>query len=201
MSDQNLAEGKTAKGKKMFLLLALVFVLPFTIAFTLHVLDIRPGGKSFGHLITPIVALKIPALDDTKGVSFTEEQWSKTWNIVMIEGASCNEACEKNVDKLNRVQRSLHKEKGRVQRILILKNEFEFERINQLQEKFPKLIVLTAKETSQQQFVERFDQAAGQGSIYLVDPLNNLMMYYPQDVEPKALRHDIMRLLKNSWGG
>lgn len=201
MSDHNPAEVKAAKGKKMFLLLVLVFVLPFTIAFTLHLLDIRPSGKSFGTLVTPIVELEIPALDDTKGGSFSGEQWSKIWNIVMIEETGCNEACEKTVDKLNRVQRSLHKEKGRVQRILILKDEFDVEQINQLQEKFPQLIVLTAQEAAQQQYVETFVQVAAQDSIYLVDPLNNLMMHYSRDVGPKEMRHDIMRLLKNSWGG
>jgi hypothetical protein len=201
MSNHNSAEVKAVKGRKMFLLLALVFVLPFTIAYTLHALDVRPGGQSFGNLITPVVELEIPALDDTKGDSFSGEQWNKIWSIVMVVEAGCNTACEQSIDKLNRVQRSLHKEKDRVQRILILKNEFDVEQINQLQEKFPQLIVLTVKEAVQQQYVQTFEQTAAQGSIYLVDPLNNLMMYYPQDVGPKELRHDIMRLLKNSWGG
>ncbi|MDE0925566.1 MAG: hypothetical protein OR997_00515 [Methylophilaceae bacterium] len=201
MSNQNLADVKALKGKKMFLLLVLVFVLPFTIALTLHLLDIRPSGKSFGNLITPVVALEIPALDDAKGVRFPGEQWSKIWSIVMVAEAGCNEACEQNVDKLNRVQRSLNKEKDRVQRILVLKKGFDVKQINQLQEKFPQLIVLIAKDAEQQQYVQTFEQVAVQDSIYLVDPLNNLMMHYPKDVEPKELRHDIMRLLKNSWGG
>ena len=201
MSNQNLADVKALKGKKMFLLLVLVFVLPFTIALPLHLLDIRPSGKRFGNLITPVVALEIPALDDTKGVGFPGGQWSKIWSIVMVAEAGCNEACEQNVDKLNRVQRSLNKEKDRVQRILILKKGFDVKQINQLQEKFPQLIVSIAKDAEQQQYVQTFEQVAVQDSIYLVDPLNNLMMYYPKDVEPKELRHDIMRLLKNSWGG
>lgn len=119
----------------------------------------------------------------------------------MVAEAGCNEACEQNVDKLNRVQRSLNKEKDRVQRILVLKKGFDVKQINQLQEKFPQLIVLIAKDAEQQQYVQTFEQVAVQDSIYLVDPLNNLMMHYPKDVEPKELRHDIMRLLKNSWGG
>ncbi|MFT7228331.1 MAG: cytochrome oxidase Cu insertion factor (SCO1/SenC/PrrC family) [Methylophilaceae bacterium] len=200
MSNQNLADVKASKGKKMFLLLVLVFVLPFTIALTLHLLDIRPSGKSFGHLITPVVALEIPTFNDAKDVRFSGEQWSKIWNIVMVAEAGCNKACEQNVDKLNRVQRSLNKEKHRVQRILILKNTFDAEKISQLQEKFPQLIVLTVEEASQEQFIATFEQVAPQGSIYLVDPLNNLMMHYP-DVESKELRSDVMRLLKNSWGG
>lgn len=201
MSDQNLNAAEAAKGKKMFLMLALVFVLPFTIAFTLHVLDIRPSGKSFGNLIEPVVALETPVLTDTKGNAFEAEQWNKIWNIVMVDDASCPEACEQNVDKLNRVHRTFFKDADRIQRILILKNDFDAARIQQLQEKFPKLIVLSAKAPEQQAFVAAFDQAAPAGSIYLVDPHSNLMMHYPQSVEPKGLQKDIKRLLKTSWGG
>jgi len=201
MSDQGLDDKKAAKGRKMFLLLALVFVLPFTIAFTLHVLDIRPSGKSFGNLIAPVVALDTPEFSDVKGQSFAPEQWRKIWSIVMVDAASCPEACEQNVDKLNRVHRTLYKDTDRIQRILILKNDVDKVRIAKLQAKFPKLVVLQAKDSAQEQFVAKFDQAAPAGSIYLVDPQQNLMMQYPQAVEPKAVRADLKRLLKTSWGG
>lgn len=201
MGGHSLAERKAATGRKMFLLLAFVFILPFTIAYTLHLLDIRPGGKSFGNLISPLIELNIPTFEDVNGNTFSAERWGKIWNIVMVDAASCNTACEQNVDKLNRVHRSLTKGKERVQRILIIKNDFDVARIQQLQQKYPNLIVLSVKSAEQQQFVKQFDQVASDGSIYLVDPLNNLMMHYPQTTEPKALRADIVRLLKNSWGG
>jgi len=202
MSDHNLADVQAAKkGKKIFLLLALVFVLPFTIAFLLHVLDIRPSGKSFGNLITPVVELETPTFEDAKGNSFTPKQWSEIWNIVMLVESGCDEACEANVDKLNRVQRSMHKDQGRLQRLLILTKDHDVEAIEKLQTKFPNLIVLLAKTDEQKQFAAKFEQAAPVGSVYLVDPLNNLMMSYPQAVPPKELRADLKRLFKNSWGG
>jgi len=201
MSNQQAANPKAAKGKKTFLFLALVFVLPFTLAFTLHLLDIRPGGKSFGSLIAPVVTLDIPTFNTTKGGTFDADQWQKIWTLVMVDGASCPEACEQNVDKLNRVHRTLYKDIDRVQRVLLLKNDIDAARIEQLQIKFPELIVLPVKEAAQQQFVAHFDQAAPAGSIYLVDPHGNLMMHYPQAAEPKGMRKDMKRLLKTSWGG
>lgn len=202
MSQVNLDEQtKGGKGKKILLLLAVVFLLPFTIASTLHLLNVRPGGKSFGELVSPIVELEIPAFIDINGKPFSETQWAKIWSIVMIDSASCSQACEENVDKLNRVHRSLYKEEDRVQRILILKNNYDAARIQELQTKFPALIVLPANDLAQKEFVTKFDQVAPEGSIYLVDPMHNLMMFYPQEVEPKGLRKDVMKLLKNSWGG
>jgi cytochrome oxidase Cu insertion factor (SCO1/SenC/PrrC family) len=202
MSQVNLDEDtKSSKGKKVLLLLAVVFLLPFTIASTLHLLNVRPGGKSFGQLVSPIVELKIPTFTDINGKPFTETQWAKIWNIVMIDSTSCNQACEENVDKLNRVHRSLYKEEDRVQRILILKNDYDAARIQELQTKFPALIVLPANDLAQKEFVTKFDQVAPEDSIYLVDPMHNLMMFYSGQVEPKGLRKDMMKLLKNSWGG
>lgn len=201
MSNQNANEVNATKGRKMFLMLALVFILPFTLAFTLHLLDIRPSGKSFGTLISPVVALDIPAFEDAKGQPFSAEQWNKVWNMVMVDAAGCQSACEQNVDKLNRVHRTLYKDIDRIQRVLILSGEADSARIKQLQEKFPRLVLLTATESMQQQFIENFNQAAPAGSVYLVDPLNNLMMHYPQDVNPKSLRGDVKKLLKTSWNG
>lgn len=201
MSNQNAADVNAAKGRKMFLLLALVFVLPFTLAYTLHLLDIRPSGESVGNLVAPVVALEAPALLDAQGETFTTDRWQKIWSIVMVDAASCSESCEQNVDKLNRVHRTLYKDVDRIQRVLILKEDIDAARVQQLQEKFPKLIILSANTPEQQAFVSAFDQAAPAGSIYLVDPHSNLMMHYPQSVESKGLRKDIKKLLKTSWSG
>ena len=88
MSDVNDLEDsqKRGNGRKVLLILAVIFVLPFTIAALLHALDIRPSGKSFGHLITPPVSLTIPAMQDAFGNTFAATNWQKKWNIVMIIG-------------------------------------------------------------------------------------------------------------------
>jgi cytochrome oxidase Cu insertion factor (SCO1/SenC/PrrC family) len=192
---------KVPKDKKILLLLAIVFVLPFTLAFVLHLLDIRPGGKSFGQLVTPPIELTIPPFTTTNGKDFSADQWSKIWNIVIIEQADCNAACEQKIDKMDRVQRTLHKDKDRVQLVLMLKGNANAERVKQLESQFADLVVLPVQQDVQQAFAEQFTKIAPEGSIYLVDPLNNLMMQYPSDIEPKAFRADVKKLLKNSWGG
>ncbi len=199
--DQTNAGVTVAKDKKILLMLAVVFVLPFTLAFTLHLLDVRPGGKSFGQLVTPPIALNIPTFFTADGKDFSAEQWSKIWNVVMINQHNCDDVCEEKIDKLDRVQRSLHKDKDRVQLILILEDSPDNTRAQQLQNQFAGLVVLSVQEDAQRAFAQQFTKVASEGSIYLVDPLNNLMMHYPSVVEPKALRSDVRKLLKNSWGG
>ncbi len=193
---------KQGRGKKTLLMLAAIFLLPFTIAAILHLLDIRPGGKSYGHLIVPPVNLNIPmfntALNDKQ---FSSKDWSKIWNIVLIDDANCATSCRENVDKIDRVYRTLPKETDRIQRILLLTGTIDLAEVKALQDQFPQLIVLTANSEEQQLLINDFRAAAPIGSVYLVDPLNNLMMDYPKDMQPKALRSDLVRLLKNSWSG
>lgn len=201
-NNNNLATAQNkGSGKKKLLMLAAVFILPFTMAATLHFLDIRPSGKSFGHLIQPLVTLDIPELKEVNGNAFPAERWSKIWSVVMIDDANCADVCQSNIDKIKRVHTSLHKEVKRVQRVVILQGEIDLEAVAKLQARFPDLIVLAANEANQTTFVDNFTSAAPADSVYLVDPLNNLMMHYQADVTPKELRADLKRLLKNSWGG
>ncbi|QVL46120.1 MAG: hypothetical protein KFB94_03175 [Methylophilaceae bacterium] len=191
---------KQGRGKKTLLMLAAIFLLPFSIAAVLHLLDIRPGGKSFGHLITPPVSLTIPVLDSVlQDRRFSSNDWSKIWNIVMIDEYSCAESCRNNIDKIDRVYRTLPKEADRIQRILLLTGTIDLAGVKELQDQFPQLVILSA--SNEQQFINDFKDAAPIGSVYLVDPLNNLMMDYSEDLQPKALRSDLVRLLKNSWSG
>jgi hypothetical protein len=39
------------------------------------------------------------------------------------------------------------------------------------------------------------------GTLYLIDPLGNIMMYYPQNIAPKGILKDLEHLLKVSQIG
>ena len=187
------------KGRKVLLLLALVFVLPFTIAVLLHTLDIRPSGKSFGNLITPPVSLSIPLLQNAQGQVFRSQNWQKKWNIVMIADTACEDACIEKLDLLSRVHTSLNKDIARVQRILILPTQTTGDVLATLQKKLPDLIILSSTDDAAAKLAKNIEAAAPAQSVYLVDPLGNLMMVYAKKIEPKELRGDLVRLLKNSW--
>lgn len=201
MTELNIPEIKPGNGRKILLLLAVIFMLPFTIAATLHLLDIRPSGKSYGALITPPVSLTIPALQDAQDHVFAASNWQKKWNIVMIDRTGCDSACQATTHLLMNVHISLDKEIKRVQRILLLPAKTKAETIADLQKQNHDLIILVGKDEATAQFASKFEAAGKSSNIYLVDPLSNLMMQYPQNFDPKMLRSDLVRLLKNSWAG
>ena len=187
------------RSKKTFYLLALIFVLPFTLAATLHLLDLKPSGKSYGNLVQPPKSLVIPALHDVNAKEFKPQQWQKIWSIVTLDDGLCAVPCQAQVHMLKQVHISLNKEIKRVQRVLLVPAEMKPEVFSMLQKQYPDLIILAAADEATAKLAAEFKVA--NASVYLVDPLGNLMMSYPDKFDPKGLQSDLLRLLKNSWAG
>jgi len=196
---ENNAQGN---GRKILLILGVIFVLPFTVAATLHLLNVQPGGQSYGDLLKPPLSLKFPVLHDVQGKPFGAAQWQKKWNMVTIDTMGCTEACQAQIYMLKQVHTSLGKETHRVQRVLLVPAEIKGEAFSDLQKKYPDLIILVGADAETVKFADEFN-VAGQpaGRVYLVDPLGNLMMTYSENKDPKGLRKDLTQLLKNSWAG
>jgi cytochrome oxidase Cu insertion factor (SCO1/SenC/PrrC family) len=186
-------------GRKLMLMLAAIFVLPFTVAVILHLFNVHPEGKSYGNLIKPPQALQIPALYDMQGKAFTSEQWLKKWSVVMVDSTGCTQPCQAQVHLLKQVHTSLNKDIKRVQRVLLVTAELNSETFTILQKQYPDLLILGEADAEAVKFSSMFNVAGS--SIYLVDPLGNLMMSYPANLDSKGLFSDLKRLLKNSWAG
>ena len=187
------------RSMKTFYLLIAVFILPFTMAVLLHFIDLKPSGKSYGNLVQPPKSLQIPGLKDLQGNAFKPAQWGKIWNVVTIDSTDCAAQCAERVHMLKQVHISMNKEVDRVQRILLVPTEYKSEVFSALQKKYPDLIILAGTDVETIKFAAEFD--VNKGNVFLVDPLGNLMMSYPDKFDQKGLYSDLKRLLKNSWAG
>ncbi len=145
LQDKKMVQGENkvrGSGRKILIILAVIFVLPFGVAATLHLLQVKPGGHSYGELVKPPVSLKFPVLQDAQGKPFKAQSWQKIWNIVTIDTRGCTEACQSQLHLLKQVHISLGKEAHRVQRLLVLPVAMKGEILNALQKKYPDLIIL-----------------------------------------------------------
>jgi cytochrome oxidase Cu insertion factor (SCO1/SenC/PrrC family) len=195
-------------GRKILLILVVIFVLPFTVAALLHLFKVQPGGHSYGELIKPPQALHFPDLKDANDKPFNAQDWDKKWTVVTIDPAICAEACHERLHLLRQVHTSLGKEFDRVQRVSLIPAEINNDTARELQTRYSNLIVLSGADASILEFINSFNlpsaTADAGAQVYLVDPLGNLMMIYPhdkEDLDPRGLRKDLTRLLKNSWAG
>ena len=189
-------------GRKVLMLLAIIFVLPFTIAATLHMLDLHPKGHSYGELISPPKKLSFVNLREKDGKDLSSEQWLKVWSIVMVDNAGCQSNCQAQAHVIKQVHTSLGKEYNRIQRVLIVPSDIAASDLNVIKQDNPKLKIVANKDEQTLKFARQFgDFSESAGQIYLIDPLGNLMMTYTKGYDPKGLRSDLTRLLKNSWAG
>ena len=120
----------------------------------------------------------------------------------MVDNAGCQASCQSQAQVIKQVHTSLGKEYKRIQRILIVPTDITASNLNALKLNNPKLKIIANKDAQTMQIAQQFGHsAASTGQIYLVDPLGNLMMSYTKEHDPKGLRSDLTRLLKNSWAG
>ncbi|MCH9827120.1 MAG: hypothetical protein K0U79_05150 [Gammaproteobacteria bacterium] len=191
-----------ARGRRQFLLLVGLFAAPVVAALLLYFFlpGLRPESTTnYGTLVEPARPLpdKLP-LTTADGLAADLEVFYGRWTLVQRTGASCDEACTERLYLTRQVRTTLNKDEERLRRILIAETPVAAERMReQLAELHPDLVILADPlEQFRAFFADRGDDV-----LYLLDPIGNWMMSYPQDVEPKGLQKDLKHLLRISQMG
>lgn len=206
---QNPIDTLQRRGRTRFILLAALFAAPFILAW-LYIAVFggwRPGTTvNHGTLVQPARPLNLPALSrlvseraDTR--LFGEADWRQGWTLVQIADGACSAECRATLHTTRQVRLALGKEASRVQRVLI--NTGEMAEPEYYATQHPLLILLSLPPNDRTLVLSRFtvNGEAPAGRLFLVDPLGNLMMWYPLDIAPDALNDDLKRLLKYSQIG
>jgi hypothetical protein len=169
-------------------LLALFFALPVGASFLLWWLDLTPGTSgNYGTLLRP-QPVALPAAGELKG----------KWVLVQFDGGACDAGCERKLYFMRQVRRAQGKEMQRVARLWLLTDKEQ-----------PGSELLKAIEGTVVAPRAGIDAANGAfpaersvtDHLYLVDPLGNLMMRFPQDADPARVIKDLQRLLRASSFG
>lgn len=192
------ADTRRRAGRRTFLMLASLFLVPFAAAAWLYYFSAwRPAVAAHGELIDPPRQLPTIALSLPDGGTASPDVLRGSWTLVYLAGNSCAESCTKALAELARVRLALDKDATRVQRVLLHAGEC-------CSPGFPgpgdeDLLVLGATGAEGQAFLALFPRAPyGTDSIYVIDPLGNLMMRHAAAGGAQGLLKDLERLLRLS---
>ena len=165
----------SARLKLAFIFLACA--APFVLGWAAWYFGWGTGSRgNYGELIAPQSAG--PAFAPLRG----------KWLLVAFDTPSCDAYCEKKLYYMRQVRTAQGKEQARVERVW----------------------VLTAPGAPRPELLARFEgtrivNAAAEpfpgdakDHIYLVDPVGNLMMRFPNDPDPSRMLKDLQRLLRYS---
>jgi len=189
-----------APGRRQMLIIAAVFILPVFVAFTLYYGKLwRPAGSSSkGELIDPARPLEIAGLRRPDGTPADAAVFRDKWTLLYIGDGACDADCRTALVFARQSRLALNNDMTRVQRVfLATANCCDTAYFNAEQ---AGLIALDASSPDAQKLLAQFpgDRAK---SLYIVDPLGNLMMRHDASHTTKDLLEDLKKLLKLSHIG
>ena len=205
--------GQTAWRQKGFLssrqglvLLLLIFLAPTFVAWVMHHSGDsgwKPAGSTnYGTLVHPARPLGMPA-ELRAGEAPLNDYLRGRWTLLYIGDAGCDSACNTSLYNMRQVHILQNEHMRRVQRLFLLRSETVPGPLAELLAgEYPDMTVVRLMPAQVEKIAPDFMidgvsmQAAGR--VYIIDPLGNLMMYYPPGADPRGLHKDLKKLLKNS---
>ena len=192
-----------ARGRRTLLLVAALFFVPVAVAFALYYGQLwRPSGSSSkGELVTPARPLRFAGLRQADGNPAGPAVFADKWTLLYIGDGACDTDCRAALTYARQSRLSLNNEMTRVQRVFLVTSHCCTN--NYLAAEHPGLITLDASSPDALGLVGQFPAQRAQ-SLFIVDPLGNLMMRHDAGAAvqtSKDLLTDLKKLLKLSHIG
>ena len=180
-----------------------VFLAPFVGGWlALYVFDIKPESKNYGTLVQPVRKLDWPKMISTESEVF-EGGFGQKWAFLLFTRESCAKKCQSNLFYMRQIKTLLNRDSDRLQNVLVTSVAIDAAMAEFLKE-YPDLVVIEGfrDESLFAQFSTGDDQKTGDDArLYLVDPDQNYMMYYPAANDEHRILEDIRKLMKLSQIG
>ncbi len=179
-------------GRLQIAIIALVFFGPLIFATWMYMSgQLRPTGRTnHGELLTPIVNLA-ETVGDSPFLSATDAPW----RLVYANEATCDDPCSEALYRLRQIRLMLGKDMDRVGRVFLHGDSLPDKVF--LNDQHRGLITINDRALGAL-LEERLPKEVPPGGIYLVDPLDNLIMYFSPDVSPGDMADDLKHLLELS---
>jgi cytochrome oxidase Cu insertion factor (SCO1/SenC/PrrC family) len=185
-------EAARATGRRKLLVIAALFFLPLALSFAMYYGNLwRPAASSnHGTLLSPVVAL-----ESVPGDLSLRDKWS----LIYVGDGACDQACKDTLAFGRQVRLSLNNEMTRVQRVFLATGNCCDS--SYLQREHAGLVVSDLSREGGARLLAQFPANDRANTLFIVDPLGNLLMRYDAREPPKGLQSDLKKLLKLSHIG
>lgn len=183
------------RGRLQLLLIALVFFGPLVVAAWMYMTgSLVPQGRSnAGVLLEPVVSLA-----DVAPGSPVTELLDGHWVLLYANDASCAGDCREALYRMRQARQMVGRERDRLQRVFLHGDNAPDTVF--LEGEHPGLITTSDKALAGV-LASKLPEGTMPGGIYLIDPLANLVIYFPPDLDPRDMVDDIKHLLRLSQIG
>jgi len=194
------ADTRAGRWKMIFILL--VCASPVLASYFAYYVIKPEGRRNFGELIDPQRPLPAMATQTLDGKAGQLTALKDQWLLLSVAGGACEVRCEQNLYFQRQLRESLGREKERLDRVWLVNDQAPVREVL-----LPALASATVLRVAPGDVAQWLEPAAGkrlQDHLYLVDPMGNLMMRFPADMNADAAakaKRDLERLLRasSSW--
>ncbi len=217
-------KARTRRPIIILLILLVIFLVPIAIAWLLYANDKTLGGGTVNHgqLIQPPFAVSTLKLKTDQGKLLDNAQPKPTklaekiappsptrtngkWLILLLCSRPGDQSCQQGLYKMRQIRLATGKDQKRVERaILTYQNAMINPNLNKALQRYMRTRHLVInKNQFDQVIVNKVKQpyALASGTIYIVDPLGNVMISYKPNANPRNIFKDMERLLQVSHIG
>jgi len=193
--------GSPSGSRRALWLLVLLFFAPLLLSFWLYYgSSWRPAGRTnHGELIQPPRRLPSIAPPAAGASASAAPVFADLWSLVYVGDGGCDAECRGVLYLMRQTHASLGRLGARVQQVFLASShccDHAF-----LGREHPTLRVIDASDPGAAGLLEAFGRDRLGESIFIVDPLGNLMMRYDTHQGPKGLQQDLKKLLELSHVG
>ena len=179
-----------------FLLMLSFFAVPMLAAWIAYFGWHPDKHKNYGSLL-PVTPLAHTAGTLLNGAPFKLEALQGKWLMVYVGEAACDVDCSKQLYYMRQSRISQGKDQDRIERLWVVTDAGIPD---------PALLKshlgLRVWRADQADFTRQFPALhPGAHHLYIVDPIGNLMLRFPENADPKGMIKDMKLLLKASQIG
>lgn len=193
-----------ARNLRTLALLAGLFLVPLALAFcTYYGSGWRPGRSvNHGFLISPprplsaeILPQVLPPPDGAPAAPLFRGQWT----LVYLGNGECPDACRQALFVMRSARLALNNNIDRVRQVFLVREACCAREL--LAREYQGVRVLDARGPAAAALLAQFPDAAPGHTLFVVDPLGNLMMSYDARQNSRGLLEDLQKLLRLSHIG
>jgi hypothetical protein len=197
------AEGLRARNLRTLALLAALFLVPLALAFfTYYGSSWRPSRTvNHGRLISPPQVLPSVSLPQVlpAPVAAAPALFRAQWSLVYVGSGACEANCREGLFVMRAARLGLNNDMTRVAQVFLVTGDCCAREY--LAHEHPGVRVLDAQGVAGAPLLRAFPAPERAHTLFVVDPLGNLMMRYDARQNSRGLLEDLQKLLRLSHIG
>ena len=197
---------KAWRNRMMIISIALICIIPFGFAWYLakNPQLVKDRQKTnYGHLINPAQSIDYDLFFQAPVTTVENLPEIKGhWVMVQIVASPiCADICKETLQKTDKVRLLMSKDIPRVRRLLLFPGQAAPDSAQEIANLNPALLIAGMSESLRQRLQDAVGRPLAEGTVVLLDPFSNAMMWYEPGFDPYGILKDLQRLLRISQIG